>query len=174
MLLTDSPTIAEKIRDLRDYDNKDDYRLRMNAKMSEIEAAIGNEQLKKLSAFVACRRDIARIYDRALRPLPVRLPPTDANRDHVYFCYVIRVSSAGREHWLSELGRAGVEAKRPVYKALHQYLRLPDKEYPVASQAMLECCSLPIFPALPGEDVTTVIRCIKEVAVSLPTASRQL
>lgn len=163
MLLTDSGRLAGALRDMRDYDKKERYGFRTNSKMTDLQAAIGIEQLKKLPSFIRARRKIARNYDRVFAGLNVTRPCADRARDHVYFRYVLAVRpDAGG--FLRKLRRAGIDAKRPVFKPLHRYLGLPDGDFLVTARAMREVCSVPIYPAMNEKECGRVIRAVREAA----------
>ncbi|MCB9800525.1 MAG: DegT/DnrJ/EryC1/StrS family aminotransferase [Candidatus Omnitrophica bacterium] len=148
VILTDSSKKASFLNDVRDYDKKDSYRFRTNSKMTDLEAAMGIEQLKKLTQFVRARRKIAEFYNGELKKLELELPVDTPERPHIYFRYVLRASAAKTQGLIRALNRGGIEAKQPVYKPLHRYLKLSDRDFPVASEAVKTTCSLPIFPAL--------------------------
>ncbi|MBM4272745.1 MAG: DegT/DnrJ/EryC1/StrS aminotransferase family protein, partial [Deltaproteobacteria bacterium] len=61
MVLSDDESLLEKIRDLRDYDEKELYTVRYNYKMTDFQAAFGISQLKKLFSFIKRRKEIADI-----------------------------------------------------------------------------------------------------------------
>ena len=163
MIVTDSSKTAETLRDMRDYDKKDDYRFRMNFKMSDLQAAIGLCQLKKLSTFVQKRIRIAELYDRPFAARFIGLPAADTERDSVYFRYVLRVPG-GANPLIKSLNKKGIEAKSPIFKPLHEYLGLPAADYPETVRAMREACSLPIFPAMTTIDVRSVINAVLDFA----------
>ncbi len=62
MVLSDSEDLISRINDLREYDNRDDYILRYNYKMTDIQAALGLSQLSFLEKFIERRREIAARY----------------------------------------------------------------------------------------------------------------
>lgn len=162
MVLTDDIAVAEALRDLRDYDNRDVYQQRFAYKMTDVQAAIGRVQLRRLPGFIARRREIAGRYARELEGPPIELPDLE---NHVFFRYVIR---ADRRETLAEaLARYGVDAKRPVYRPAHQYFKQGDNRarlaasYPCADDAHARALSLPIYPSLLDSDVDTVINSIK-------------
>lgn len=155
VILTDSRRLAERLRDFRDYDKKRDHRLRTNSKMTELGAVIGRVQLQKLSSFIRARRKLAANYRESLEGLRLILPTEDEERDHVYFRYVVRIRP-GSSRCLRGLNEAEIEAKKPIFKPLHQYLKLPDREFPATVRAMREACSLPIFPSLEESSVARV------------------
>lgn len=157
---TDDVGLADTVRDLRDYDNRDDYRQRFAYKMTDIQAALGTVQLGRLPEFVARRRFLASRYREAFQELPLTLPPhADA---HVYFRFVIR--SAQAEALGRFLGAANIEAKRPVYRPAHLYEALcPTRarhNFPGATRAHQEALSLPLYPSLVEADQDRVIDCV--------------
>jgi dTDP-4-amino-4,6-dideoxygalactose transaminase len=151
--------VLMRIADLRDYDEKNDATLRYNFKMTEMQAAMGLAQLKKLPGFIARRRDIARRYSDALGKFQVSLPYSPDNREHIYFRYLLRTGCAEE---LIEAGRTGsVAYRRPVFNPLHHYLGgacLPETD-----AAFRETVSLPIYPALSDEDVDVVLHDLQRV-----------
>ena len=149
MILTDDESAAAAIRDRRDYDNRDEFRVRFNYKLTEMQAAMGRVQLTRLDGFVARRREIAARYSDAFRDLPIALPSAP---DHVYFRYVVRTSR--RDALEAHLRAKGIEAKRPVYKPAHHYLaaRCPESE-----RAHVEALSLPVHPMMTDDDAQFVI-----------------
>lgn len=151
MILTDSRRLAERLRDLRDYDKKKNYRLRMNAKMTNFQAAMGLAQLKKLPGFIQTRRQMAAWYRKVLSDFPCQLPVENEDRDHVYSRFVIRFEK-GAAAFLKNIRKRGIDAKRPVFRAAHQELGLKDSDFPETKKAMQEACSLPIYPSMTSEE----------------------
>ena len=147
MVLTDSKRLAGILSDLRDYDKKETHRLRTNSKMTDLEAAMGIEQLRKLPGFIQERREIASNYRSLLKDFPVLCPVGDEARDHVYFRFVVRMKKKPAA-WAKDLRRRGIDVKQPVFKALHTVLGLSKSAFPQTEEAMKEAWSLPIFPSL--------------------------
>lgn len=141
------------VDDLLAYDNRDDYRVRYNYRMSGIAAAIGEVQLRRLPGFVKRRREIADMYfrelDRAAVELPARSP------DHVYYRFVVRARDA--DALIRFLGRKGIEAKRPVYRPLHTYVSKFRGKFRGAEDLHRRAVSLPIYPTLSDRDVGRVV-----------------
>jgi perosamine synthetase len=153
MLLTDDAGLADLVRDLRDYDNRDCFRVRYAYKLTDLQAAIGRVQLARLPGFIARRREIAAAYNAAFSGTPLLCPEAPG---HVYFRYVVRTPQ--RAALERHLRAAGVEAKRPVYRPLHHDL---GGAFPAAESAHAEALSLPIFPAMAPEDVRFVIDSVR-------------
>lgn len=152
MILSDDEALVDALRDLRDYDNRDDFRVRYNYKMTEIQAAIGRVQLKRLPQFIVRRAEIAKCYTEVFRDLPLALP---AGLEHVYFRYVVRIKQ--RDELESRLRASGIEVKPPVYKPAHHFGGVP---CPESERAHLEALSLPIHPGMADSDVAYVADCV--------------
>lgn len=133
---TRDPGLADRLRDLRQYDNRDDWRPAGNFGLGELPAALGRWQLVRLASFLKRRAEIADYYAEVLG-LPPRRPGAIAYR------FVVRVPDA--ESAILALRARGVDAKRPVYRPLHHYL---GGEYAGAEDAHRGNLSLPIYPTL--------------------------
>ena len=83
MVLCDSEALISKIRDLRDYDNREDSVLRFNYKMTDIQAALGKNQLNHIEEFIGRRRKIASRFIQEFKDLPLALPLEKAQNWHL-------------------------------------------------------------------------------------------
>ncbi|MCP4640991.1 MAG: aminotransferase DegT [bacterium] len=153
MLLTDDEGVAGHARDRRDYDNRDSYIQRYNYKMTDLAAAIGRVQVRRLPEFVQRRRAIAAVYSEAFRDLPLALPEREG---HVFFRYV--VASDRRDALADHLAGCAVDAKRPVYRPMHHHL---GGEFPGADKAHRTFLSLPIYPNLTDPQVAHVVESVR-------------
>lgn len=148
--------------------------LGFNYRLTDIQAAIGIEQLKKLDGFMARRREIARQYDKAFRSTNgILLPVEHPGCKHVYHLYVIRLTE-------------GLECKRKeIFEVLHKhgvgvqvhYIPIPAQPYyrrlgycpedcPHAMDYYRSAISLPMFPAMTERQVKTVVRTVKKIVSS--------
>lgn len=160
MVLTSSSEIMEKVRDLRDYDNREDYRVRFNYRMTDMGAAMGLVQLKRLPGFIEKRREIAHYYNRSFSHLPLELPIFEAHIGHVYYRYVVEVEGEAAP-FLKALGERGVEARRPVFKPIHAYTG--EGGCRVSQRTWERAISLPIYPSLSEEEKRRVVEAVEEV-----------
>ena len=160
MVTSNRADLIAEVKDLRDYDEKPDDRLRYNLKMTDMAAAVGLSQLAKLPGFVGRRREIARRYDEAIGPLATGLYRGCRAEGHVFFRYVL---DAGRPVGpLLDRGRAaGVSLRRPVFRPLHQLLKLTG--FPRTDQAHERALSAPIYPALSDAEVDRIIDVVRLV-----------
>lgn len=166
MVATNSRDIAARIRDLKAYDKRCDYKIRFNYKMNDIQAALGIVQLKQLGSIIRRRQEIAERYNRAFNSFPLKLPPVDSG--HIYFRYVLGLKmDAGP--WIRELACAGITCERPIYIPLHRSLKL--EGYPATEQAWQQSLSIPIYPSLTdgevGRVIQSVARCYEKFAKSI-------
>ena len=160
MLLTNDEEVAGFARDRRDYDNRDTFVDRFNYKMTDLQAAMGRVQLRRLPGFIARRRAIATRYTDAFADLPLRLPDGEG---HVYFRYV--VSTEDRAGLENHLQARGIAAKRPVHMPSHRYFQGTSGEenvkllnrYPGAEAAHRSALSLPIYPSMIAAQIRHVI-----------------
>ena len=143
MLLSRSPDLLAVARDRRDYDHRATHRQRFNYKMTEMQAALGRSQLRKLSRFVERRETLARIYRSALRePAPAYTGLRDGD---VVYRYVVRVPDP--DAVIRSASAHGVECKRPVHSPLDRLART--SFCPRAAEVFRHAVSLPLYPSLP-------------------------
>ena len=152
MVLTDDASLADAVRDRRDYDNRDHFHVRFANKLTDLQAALGRVQLRRLPGFIERRRALAAQYLEAFRDLPIGLPDPDR---HVFFRFVI--ATPRRDALAARLGTCGVSAKRPVYRPLHHYF---GSDCPNAERAHRECLSLPLYPALSDAEARHVVESV--------------
>lgn len=153
MVVSDSKDLIDRVRDLREYDNKDKYKIRYNYKTTDICAAIGLVQLPRIEKFLQRRRAIARSYDQAFESLDLQLPLRE--QGHIYFRYVLGLGTDSSS-WIRKLKGKGLGCARPVYRPLHQYLGL--EGFGRTEKAWKESLSIPIYPSLNEESVDRVIK----------------
>jgi len=161
MVASDNEDLLEKVRDLRGYDRKEQFTLRFNYKMTDLQAAMGRVQLRKLESFIERRRRIAQIYDAAVKDTKLIPPARREDVEHIFYRYVVTCPEAADEI-IEELNSRGITAARPVYKPLHYYLR--SSGFPAVEEVWRRAVSIPIYPSLSPEEVDTVSKALKAVA----------
>lgn len=156
-VISNDAGLIEAVRDMRDYDQRDDYRLRFNYKMSDIQAAVGSVQLKKLDRMIEKRKELACEYDKALADTPYKLPRGEF--DHIYYRYVVKCGG-GPERPVAFMSSANIACARPVYKPLHRYLEIRSG-YRKTDEVFSTAMSIPLYPGLDKKDQKRVIRALK-------------
>ncbi|HSJ53113.1 MAG TPA: DegT/DnrJ/EryC1/StrS family aminotransferase [Anaerolineae bacterium] len=142
--------------------------------MTDVQAALGIHQLRKLDGFIETRRRYARLYDEALAPLPeVETPIVRPGRSHVYHLYPIRLNLAAltidRSQFIEELRACGIGSSvhfvpvhlHPFYARQFGY-RAGD--LPSAEALYRRIVSLPLYPAMTEGDVADVIQAVVDLA----------
>lgn len=164
MLLSRKPVILEKARVLREYDEEpllvpDSF----NRKMTDLQAALGLSQVRRLRQFLQRRKAIAAMYRKALAGADVGLPVVPTGRTHCFFRYVIRLQDgrhSAMEKVMARLERRGVHCRRPIFRPLHQYLKL--NGFPESEEAHRTALSLPIYPSMTDRMVARVVAALRE------------
>jgi dTDP-4-amino-4,6-dideoxygalactose transaminase len=157
MVLSNDEGLLGGIKDLRDYDNRESYTVRYNYKMTDIQAALGIAQLKKLSRFIQKRREIADKYDRIFHDLNIRVPFVPEGREHIFYRYVILLENA--ELFMDSMMKRGVACTRPVFKPLHRHLGLSG--YAATDLAWERSVSIPIYPSLTDKEIRKIRDSVK-------------
>jgi len=142
--------------------------------MTDLAAAIGIHQLKKIHRFQTAREAIAKRYTDEFATLPLRLPKTcsGTNCMHAWHLYAVRLNdenlSISREEFIDLLRGHGVGTSVhfiPMF--LHPFWRdtfsLSASDYPVANRAFSSVVSLPLFSAMTDDDVGLVVSTVQEV-----------
>jgi dTDP-4-amino-4,6-dideoxygalactose transaminase len=158
MVVSDSKRLIERVRGLREYDKFETTSSRFNYKMTDMQAAMGRVQLKRLGDFVRRRRHVAKQYREVLEGYNLALPPDHPG--HIYYRYVIRLKKSATG-LIRRLKDQGVACVRPVYKPLHSVLKL--KGYPATESAWRQSISIPIYPSLSEDQRERVIEKLKDV-----------
>jgi UDP-4-amino-4,6-dideoxy-N-acetyl-beta-L-altrosamine transaminase len=140
-----------------------------NARMTELQAALGLSQLQRLPAMQARREALAQRYDELLAPLPLVRPTRLPDRLPSWHLYAVEIdparTSVSRASVFAALRKAGIGVNvhyipihtQPHYRAMG--FRAGD--FPAAEAYYARALSLPLFPGLtaPQQDlVVTVLR----------------
>jgi len=164
MVVSNSEEFLGKIRDLRDYDNRENYVTRYNYKMTDFQASLGLSQLKKLNHFIEIRRKIAQRYNIELKNL-CSLPVSHKNDSkHIYYRYTIKLRR-DVESFLKLSKEKGINCERPVFKPLHRYMNLSG--FTNTDSVWEKAVSIPIYPALTEKNMNTIIEFVKEAIAGL-------
>ena len=140
-----------------------------NYRLSEMQAAVGTVQLRKLDRFIAARRELAAAYDRLLESLPVVVPQSISPEAHVYQSYVILLpedAAAGRKALIARLRERGVETTIGTYHMplLTYYRRtygFKAGDFPVSESVAARALALPMHARMSVSDVETVVETLR-------------
>ena len=165
MLLSNDATILAAARNLREYDQMPSVdRRAFNYKMTDLQAAMGMSQLRRLDGFLKRRAAIAAYYQETLRGTGLVLPAAPGGRTHVFYRFVVNVPHAkggALEALMDRLAKLGIRCRRPVFRPIHHYLKADG--YPVSDDAYGSALSIPIYPTLTDEEMTRTAKTLCEV-----------
>lgn len=164
MVVTNDPSLDDRIRMFINHGARDRYRheiLGHNFRMTDIAAAIGSVQLRRLAGFNEARRQNAAILNDLLGAVSgVTTPYAHPDARHVYHQYTIRCRS--RDQLAEYLSLHGIGTgihyplpvhKQPLYQKLGYRARLPEAE-----RACKEVLSLPVHPSLSESELKYIGR----------------
>jgi dTDP-4-amino-4,6-dideoxygalactose transaminase len=136
--------------------------------MTDIQAALGLSQLKKLARMQERREAIARRFNEAFADCPgIELPADSPDVRHAWHLYIVKINldkvSIDRNAFVKELKERGVGSSVhfiPVH--YHPYHRnyFDNAAYPAAEGVFERIVSLPLYPKMSDADVDKVIRAV--------------
>jgi UDP-4-amino-4,6-dideoxy-N-acetyl-beta-L-altrosamine transaminase len=145
--------------------------LGFNYKLTDIQSALGNSQLRKLDAFIRRRRDIVEIYAAAFKDNPFfELPIEKKHVSSSWHLYPIRLKDKYKQNKIkifAELRESGLGVQVhyiPVHlQPYYQQLGYRKGLCPNAEDFYEREISIPLYPAMSDEDVDYVIKKTLEV-----------
>jgi len=139
-----------------------------NYRMTDIQAAMGIEQLKKLDAILTRRRELAERYNAQLAEIPGVTPPySPEDAPHTYQSYCVRLDPATtppRETIMERMLADGVATRRGVM-AIHEepyYVeRFGRVSLPVTEAATRQTLLLPLYMTMTDAEQDRVIASLR-------------
>lgn len=182
MVLTDDGAVAAAARSLRNQGevagSKYVYEaVGTNARLTELQAAIGRVQLRRADDVRARRRGAAARYDQALADIPevVRLGHAPGAQS-AWFSYGILVPH--RDQVAARLLAAGIETRAlyplPAYRQpIPEYRRLGGAPCPVAEDVCARVLNLPLFYELEDCEVDEVVAALRDALDAVARCARE-
>jgi UDP-4-amino-4,6-dideoxy-N-acetyl-beta-L-altrosamine transaminase len=188
MALANDPVLAAKMRKLRSHGitstpsemdarpedelwNYQQVGLGFNYRLTDIQAALGLSQMRRLDEFVLARNELAERYAKLLVDMPLTTPEQLLATRSSYHLYIIRLK-------VQEM----TKTQREVFRELHQrkilvnlhyipvYLQPYYRElgfkpgmYPESERYFKEAISIPLYPGLSQEQQDRVVEALAEV-----------
>ena len=190
MVVTRSPELARRMRTMRlhgiDRDAFDRFRSEKPSwyyeviapgykyNLTDIAAAMGLVQLKRLDAFQTYREELARRYHERLAALPLVLPAlAPAGDKHAWHLYVVRLDDSAiargitRDGVIQALAAAGIGTS-VHYVPLHRHpywrdrYQLTPEQFPITETAFQRMISIPLYTRMTLADQDRVIAALEE------------
>ena len=164
-VLTNDETIANKVRQLRNYGSTVKYQHDLagyNSRLDELQAAFLRVKLAELDTWNVLRREVACQYSKLLADTSVVLPFVPEFAEPVWHLYVIR--NKQRDALKDHLEQQGVSTvihypTPPHLQACYQDFR--GQHLPIAEMLANEVLSLPMFPGLETAGLEQVARAVE-------------
>jgi UDP-4-amino-4,6-dideoxy-N-acetyl-beta-L-altrosamine transaminase len=142
--------------------------LGFNYRLTDIQAALGISQLKKLPKFVKRRREIIKQYNKAFKNISwLTIPYEEKDMFSAFHLYVLLVDfkkiKKSRKQVMEILEKKGIGTQvhyipvywQPYYKKMFNYKK---GICPNAEKYYKKCLSIPLYPAMTNKDVQKVIK----------------
>jgi dTDP-4-amino-4,6-dideoxygalactose transaminase len=141
--------------------------------MTDVQAALGIHQLRRLDGFIRRRQEISAMYDEAFSDLPeILLPPRLRGRNHTFHLYPIRLQAdlldLNRSEFINELRARNIGTsvhfiplhRHPFYRDRYGYR---PEQFPVAEEIYQGLLSLPLYPKMTDQDADDVVAAVREI-----------
>jgi len=170
MIVTNHPEWTEKARILRDHGMSKERKywhpiLGYNYRMTNIQAAIGLGQMKKLDHLIAQKRRVAQAYAQGFEKVKgIVLPPEETWAKNVFWLYSILIrpeTGKKRDDLIDYLHRSQVESRPLFYPIPDMPFYQGGGFFPVSKAISEQGISLPSAATLTSEQISTVIEHIK-------------
>lgn len=152
MIFSTNRSLIDEIRQFIDFDDASSNKQAFNFNLTEMQAAFGREQLKRLPSFIQKRADIWEIYKDHNLPL---WDCSEAGTQPVRFRAIIKVNHA--QNIQHKLEAKGIKSIIPITRS--ELL----KDTNNARNLTLFRLSLPIYPSLTIKDAIKIAKTTKEL-----------
>jgi dTDP-4-amino-4,6-dideoxygalactose transaminase len=170
-LLTNSSTLAERIRMIANHGQRIKYRheiVGVNSRLDSLQAAILNVKLNYLNEYAQKRNDAAGFYDRELSKIDaISTPFRSPNSTHVFHQYTLRVPESDRENLKKHL--AGNDIPTMIYYPIPLHLQEAYIQhefglgsFPVTERLSNTVISLPIHTEMSTDQLGHICRSIQK------------
>lgn len=174
IITTNDDKIAKTARLLREHGSEKRYYndiVGYNYRMTDIAAAIGREQLRKLPKFNEQRKSNAQYLTRQLQNIfGIICPPQDPG--HVFHQFSIRITlpfPKSRDEVLAHLTQKEIGSAIFYPIPIHRQKAYPQWQhhrFPVTERIASEILSLPIHPLVTHSDLDYIAQVFQEIAIA--------
>jgi perosamine synthetase len=154
MLVSKDKALVEGVRDYRNFDGRCDCKHRFNFQMTDLQAAVGRVQLRKLPFFLSRRSEIFDFYKEA------GLPLLDIEENHIPVRYRAVLKTSEPRRVIRDLSEKGIKSIIPIedWELLGK-----GNLFPNAYKLSQETISLPLYPSLSTDEINTIAGSLDKV-----------
>jgi perosamine synthetase len=166
MILTDNKKHYDFIKDIIDYNGRDNYKKRFNYPLTDMAAAMGNAQLNKLNDLLKRRKEIGEKYQEVLKRKNTDYWPKSSDTSANYYRFVLQFGTKKeRENAKKYFEKKGISTIIPInnYELLHNYLGLSKNNFPNSEEMADTTLSLPIYPSLTDSETEMITDAISSL-----------
>jgi len=164
-VFTDDNKQADFVRQWRNYVDQPACGLRLNDKMTNVHAALGLAQLRRLDSMIRARRKAAERYLDLLGEVRERVGGFNLPENHserVWYRFAVEMTCCLASELIEDLQAFGVAAEKPVNSWL---TRRQMQECPDASKAFSRVVSLPLYPTLTEDEQDRVCHAFEAAVI---------
>ncbi len=139
-----------------------------NYRLTDIQAALGTSQMRRIDGFVERRNELAARYAELLSGLPLDVQQVLPAAHSAYHLFVVRLrdeSAASRREFFDRLREAGIGANVhyiPVHlQPYYRDLGFGPGDFPVAEAYYRRAVTLPLYPAMTDADQDAVVAAVR-------------
>ncbi len=187
-VVTDDPELAARLKLLRShgidrnvgdmfgegsqwaYDMVD---LGRNYRMTDIQAALGVSQLKKIDTFIKRRNDLAAVYEEMIGDLPwLETPQCYGDITHGWHLYTVLLKGIKRNDLYRHLHQNNIGANVhyiPIYWFTYyrKHFQIDPQAFPVTEDVFDRIITLPLHPAMTERDLEYISGTLKKAGSTL-------
>jgi len=187
-VVTDDPELAARLKLLRShgidrnvknmfgegsewaYDMID---LGRNYRMTDLQAALGISQLKKINTFIERRNDLAKVYEELIGDLPwLETPQCHGDIMHGWHLYTVLLNGIKRNDLYRYLHQNNIGANVhyvPIYRFTYyqKHLSINPRTFPVTEGVFDRIITLPLYPTMEDRDLDYVSETLKRAGSRL-------
>ncbi|GAB2689949.1 UDP-4-amino-4,6-dideoxy-N-acetyl-beta-L-altrosamine transaminase [Aliiglaciecola sp. 3_MG-2023] len=138
-----------------------------NYRLSDLHAALGLSQLKKLDGFINKRQMLAQRYNQMLKHLPLTLPTMNNADKSAWHVYIIELNEHKRDAIYAALVERGIGVNVhyiPIHlQPYFQKLGFSRGDFPNAENYYQNALTLPLFPSMTADEQDRVVQALNEV-----------
>jgi len=141
-----------------------------NFRMSNLLAAIGVEQMKKINQMNILRRKQSAYLNKHLKNISgIEMPVQAKNCKHVYQMYTIKLKKGNRDAFVRKLKENGIEASVHFDPPVHlqsfymKNYKCKKGQLPVTEKLSNSIVTLPMYPGIKKKELNYIIKILKEI-----------